>query len=335
MHLPRGVSIAGGAVATVVAAAAIGWGALALAFCAPGPAMLRGGLALGFVLASIALLVLVRPRRLGLVTSAGLFAAILAWWLLIPPRNDRDWQRDLAALAWADVAGDAITVHNVRNIEYRSETDFDVRYEDRTVRLSDLHSLDLFLSYWGSPAIAHTILSFGFTDGRYLAISIEARKEKGEGYSAIRGFFKQYELIFVVADERDLIRLRTNFRGENVYLYRLRTEPAAVRTLFLRYLAEINRLRDHPEWYNALTHNCTTAIRGLASPMTTRAWGGWKLYLNGYMDGLAYEIGAVDRSLPFPELRARSSIDERARAAGGALDFSRRIRQGLPGIPGA
>jgi len=148
----------------------------------------------------------------------------------------------------------------------------------------------------------------------------------GEDYSAIKGFFKQYELIFVVADERDLIRVRTNFRGEQVRLYRLRTEPAAVRVLFLRYLAEINRLRDHPEWCNALTHNCTTVIRGLAAPMAARSWGGWKLYLNGYLDDLAYDIGAIDRSLPFPELRARSLIDGQAGAADSAADFSRRIR---------
>ena len=241
---------------------------------------------------------------------------------------------DLAGLAWAEVHDDTVTVHNVRNTVYRSDTDFDVRYEDRTYRLSDLRTLDFMLSHWGAPGIAHTILSFGFADGRYLAVSIEGRKEKGEAYSAIKGLFKQYELIFVVADERDVVGVRTNVRGEHVYLYRVRTPPSGARAIFLRYVAELDRLRDHPEWYNAVTQNCTTAIRGLTAPVAARSWTGWKIYLNGYLDELAYQIGAVDTSLPFAELHARSLIDDRARAAAGAPDFSRRIREGLPGTGG-
>ena len=131
--------------------------------------------------------------------------------------------------------------------------------------------MDLFLVVWGSPLIAHTIMSFGFDDGRYLAMSIETRKEKGEEYSAVGGFFKQYELIYVVADERDVVRLRTNYRGEEVYLYRLRESPEIARPMFLEYLRHVNRLRDRPEWYNALTHNCTTAIRGHVQPPGARS----------------------------------------------------------------
>lgn len=314
---------------------AVGWGALALAFSGPGGAALRGALILGYALAAGWLLLWARPRRRGWLGFAALFGSLLAWWLVIPPRNDRDWQPHLALLPGAEIAGDMITVHNVRNNLYRSETDYDLRHEDRTYRLSDLNSLDLFLSYWGSPHIAHTILSFGFADGRYLAISIEGRMEKGEGYSAIKGFFKQYELTFVVADERDVIALRTDVRRENVYLYRLRSQPATIRTLLLRYLEEINRLRERPEWYNALTHNCTTVVRGLATPGAERSWASWRLYLNGHLGELAYDIGAVDQSLAYPDLRARSLIDERARAAGAGPDFSRRIREGLPGMAGA
>ena len=309
------------------------WGALALYFGAPVGSTSRLGLALVFVAASAVLLLVVRPRPWGFLGFAALFAVLLAWWLTISPRNDRDWEPDVAQLPWAEIAGDTITVHNVRNIVYRSETDYELRHETRRYRLADLRSLDLVLSYWGSPYIAHTIMSFGFGDGQYLAISIEGRKEKGEGYSAIKGFFRQYELTFVAADERDVIGVRTDFRGEDVYLFRMRTAPPVVRGLFLRYLEEINRLRDRPEWYNALTSNCTTVVRGLAAPLATRSWRSWKLYVNGFLPELGYEVGALDQTLPVGELRARSRIVERARAAGRAPDFSRRIRQGLPAIP--
>jgi hypothetical protein len=190
--------------------------------------------------------------------------------------------------------------------------------------------VDLFLCYWGDRLIAHTMLSFGFTDGRHLCISIETRKEKTENYSALRGFFKQYELIYVVGDERDLVRLRTNYRHEDVYLYRLKASPALVRAVLLDYLKCINQLRERPEWYNALTSNCTTNIRGHTKPYAPHARWDWRLLANGYIDEMIYDRGVVDRHLSFPELRERSRINERARKAGDAADFSRQIREGLP-----
>ena len=219
-------------------------------------------------------------------------------------------------------------MHNVRNAEYRTETDYTVRLEDRALDLSKLRSLDFFLITWGSPLIAHTIMSWGFGGDQNLAISIETRNEKGEQYSALRGFFRQYELVFVAADERDVVRLRTNFRGEDVY--RLDAPPTLARMLLLRYLQEINQLRTRPRWYDALTDNCTTAIQRLAGPGEHRSWWSWKLFLNGYLDELAYDIGALDRSLPFPELKARSRVNERAKAADDDPRFSVLIRDGLP-----
>ena len=251
-------------------------------------------------------------------------------WLAIPPSNTRDWQPDVATLPYAEIRGDRVTVHNVRNADYRSETDYTVRLEDRELDLSRLRSLDLFLVYWGSPLIAHTIMSWGFEGGQYLAVSIETRKEKGEEYSALRGFFRQYELTFVVADERDVVRLRTNFRGEDVYVYQLDVPPADARTLLLKYLRAVNDLREHPQWYNALTDNCTTAIRRLAGSDSRRSWWSWKLFLNGHLDELAYDIGAIDRSLPFPVLKAKSRVNDRAKAANADPQFSARIREGLP-----
>jgi hypothetical protein len=312
------------------AGAFAGWASLALLHRAPGPVAVRAGIALALLAVGGAAFSLVRRRWRRRLALGGLAALVLGWWLSITPSNHRDWQPDVTVLPWAEVDGDAVTVHNVRDNDYRTERDYTVRHESRRYSLAALRTLDLFLSYWGSPLIAHTILSFGFADGRYLAISIETRKEKGEDYSAVAGFFKQYELIYVVADERDVVRLRTNYRGEDVYLYRLLTPPAVARPSFLEYLRHVNRLRDHPEWYNALTHNCTTAIRGHAQPPGARSWTGWKLLANGYLDELAYEIGAVDRAVPFPQLRARSRINDAARAAGDAPDFSRRIRQALP-----
>jgi len=316
----------------LVCCALLGWMALAvyIDFSLLGPPWLRAGLAVLVPVAAVAALWLVRPRRWALAGILGAFVVVLAVWLAIPPSNERDWQPDVATLAFADIQGDRVIVHNVRNVEYRTETDYTVRLEDRTLDLSKLRSLDIFLIYWGSPLIAHTIMSWGFEGDRYLAISIEARKEKGEQYSALRGFFRQFELVFVVADERDVVRLRTNVRGEDVYVYRLDAPPADARALLLRYLEEVNELRKQPQWYNALTDNCTTAIQRLARSGERRSWWSWKLFLNGYLDELAYDIGAIDRSLPFPVLKAKSHVNERARAANDDPRFSVRIREGLP-----
>jgi hypothetical protein len=173
-------------------------------------------------------------------------------------------------------------------------------------------------------------MSWGFEGDQYLAISIETRKEQGEQYSSLRGFFRQYELTFVVADERDVVRLRTNYRGEDVYVYRLDVPPADARLLLLKYLRVVNGLREQPQWYNALSENCTTAIRRIAGSDARRSWWSWKLFLNGHLDELAYDIGAFDRSLPFPVLKGKSRVNERAKAADGDPQFSVRIREGLP-----
>jgi hypothetical protein len=310
----------------------LGWMALAIYFdfSLLGPPWLRAGFGLLVVVSALVALWLVRPRRRALVGILGAFVVVLGVWLAIPPSNERDWQPDVATLAFADIQGDRVIVHNVRNAEYRTETDYTVRLEDRALDLSRLRSLDLFLVHWGSPLIAHTIMSWGFEGDRYLAISIETRKERGEGYSALRGFFRQYELVFVVADERDVVRLRTNVRGEEVHVYRLDVPPAGARLLLLRYLHEVNQLRERPEWYNALTDNCTTGIQRLARSAERRSWWSWKLFVNGYLDELAYDIGAIDRSLPFPVLKAKSHVNERARAANDDPQFSVRIREGLP-----
>jgi hypothetical protein len=240
----------------------------------------------------------------------------------------------VAVLPYAEIDGDDITVHNIRNCDYRTETDYTVHYYDKNFDLSKLRSFDLFLSDWGLKTIVHTLVSFGFEDGSYLCISIETRKEVGEEYSSIKGFFRQYELIYVVADERDLVRLRTNYRqGETVYLYRLKGDSLeAARQIFLDYFRYINKLKETPEWYNALTGNCTTQIRGHTRPYAGKVWWDWRILANGYIDELAYELEVLDTSIPFSELKQRSIINEKAKAADKDPAFSARIREGLPGM---
>jgi Domain of unknown function (DUF4105) len=293
---------------------------------------LRTAAAAGYVVALIVVLVRVPSWRLArLVVLAG-FGVVLAWFLLIPPSNDRDWQPDVAVLPYADINTNQVTIHNIRNCDYRTETDYTVQHYDKTFDLDKLKTVDFYVVYWGSPLIAHTMMCFGFGDEGYVCISIETRKQKGQEYSAIKGFFRQFELTYIIADERDLVRVRTNFRGEQVYLYRLNTDPAVVRLVFLDYLREVNRLKERPEWYNAVTGNCTTSIRGHTKPYTENSPFDWRILLNGRIDELAYERKALDQSLPFPELKARSLINEKAKAADKDPAFSKRIREGLPGM---
>jgi hypothetical protein len=280
--------------------------------------------------------VLHRGLRFALPVFALALVAIGVWWSGLTPSNEGDWQPEVARLAYATINGDIVTVHNIRNFDYRTETDFTPAYYDRTYNLKKLDSGDLVAVYWMGPAIAHLFLSFGFGDDR-LAISIEARKVKGAGYSSAKGFFRQYELYYVVADERDVVRVRTNYRKdppEDVYIYPLRVPPENIRRVFLEYMRKMNALRERPEFYNTLTTNCTTAIL-----MNTRVNPeslplSWKVLMSGYTPAYVYESGRMDRSLPFEELQRRSLVNAAAQAADQAPDFSRRIRAGLPGPAG-
>jgi hypothetical protein len=271
-----------------------------------------------------------RPWK-ALVTAGG-FLLVLGWWLSLKPANDRDWQPDVAVLPYADIAGNRVTIHNIRNCDYHTETNFDVRHYDRTFNLDALRTVDLYLVTWGSPYIAHTMVSFGFSNGDYVCFSIETRKEKGENYSAIKGLFRQFELTYIIADERDLVRLRTNYRqGEEACLYRLRATPEQGRRLFLDYLHRANELREHAEWYNAVTDNCTTAIRAQRAAADRAPWD-WRMLFNGHLDELLYERGVIDTNLPLAELKQRSHINSQARTADKAVDFPQQIRKGLPGF---
>jgi hypothetical protein len=311
---------------------AIAWAFGAVWFDAPfGNAnkVMAGLLALAFAIA----LAFVRPfwRKVGAV--ALLFGAVLAWWLTLSPTNDSDWQPDVAQKGWADIQGDEVTLHNVRNCDYRTETDYTPHWETRTVRISQITGIDLAIDYWGSPWIAHPIVSFQFADAPPLCFSIETRKKLGQTYSTIGGLYRQFELIYIVADERDVIRVRTNYRDEDIYLYHITISSAHARERFLEYIHSLNALRNKPRWYNAITTNCTTSIR-TQHPSNERLPWDWRILLNGKGDELMYERHLiVTDGLPFAQLKTRSLIDNRARAANDSPDFSQLIRVGLPRLP--
>jgi uncharacterized protein DUF4105 len=290
----------------------------------------HGLAAIPFVIALLGVVIFVHGKLLKLVTVFGVFALVVLWWLTLKPSNDGAWQPDVAQTAWAEINGDEVTLHNVRNCDYRTETDFTPRWETRSVRLSQITGMDVAINYWGSPWIAHPIVSFQFSDGLPLCFSIETRKTVGQQYSTLEGFYRQYTLIYVVAHERDVVRLRTNYRREDVYLYHTLASAAQARERFREYISTVNALHESPRWYNAVTSNCTTSIRTQRAVKLRAPWD-WRILLNGKADEMLYQDHAIATGgLSFSELKQRSLINERARAADRDPDFSRVIRENLP-----
>lgn len=326
------LALAGRVLLRLAALPLLAFGSAALWIDGPASRPLAGTLAGACALLSLAALVR-RPARRWLPLALLAPGAALAWWLTLEPRNDRPWQPDVARLPAVTFDGTRVTIDNVRDFRWRSDTDFDARWETRRHDLAEVVALDLFVCYWGPRAIAHTILSWEFADGRRLAISIETRKELGEEYSALRGFFRQFELYYVVADERDVIRVRTDCRGEDLFLYRLRTPPARAAALLRDYLLRIDRLRGQPEWYNALEKNCTTVIFDHVRPVVGHVPFDLRMLANGWIDAMLREQGVVNDSLDYGALRAASAISARARAAGDDPAFSDLIRRDLPARP--
>ena len=307
------------------------WGILAIHFGDSTTSALQTTLSVAFGVAGFAAIISVFFHRWSLRALGGfslLFAVVLVWWFNISPSNDREWQPNVARLAYAVIEGDRVTVHNVRNFTYRSASDFTPEYYTKTYDLSKLDSVDLFAVYWMGPAIAHTIISFGF-GGDYLAVSIEARKERSEGYSPIKGFFRQYELIYIVADERDVIRLRTNYRQdppEQVYRYRLQGPSENGRRFFLDYMEKVNDVKEHPRFYNTLTANCTNVIWMHTHVNPGHIPFSWKILASGYTPEYLYDMERLDTSISFAELRQRGHVNPVAKAIGDTPDFSQQIR---------
>jgi uncharacterized protein DUF4105 len=308
----------------------IGWAALAIHYSNMPWAWLRFALAIIFAAFAIWALWLSRPRRT--VAFTALFLGVVAWWIAIPPSHDREWRTEVAVMPRAFIDGDRVRLTGVRDFEYRTRNDFTVRYEEREVLLSHLIGLDFYVSYFMEGPVGHTFLSFIFDNAPPLTISIETRPEVGEGFAPIASMFKQFELIYVVGSERDLVGVRTNHRGEPTYLYRLNTSGDDARRLLLVYLARINELADRPEFYHLLTNSCTINIVRYANAAGREGRFDIRHLLNGLVDGYLYHSGRVDTTLPFDELRRRSLINAAAQAADGAPDFSQRIRASLPTV---
>ncbi len=273
-----------------------------------------------------------RPGRAWLALGV---AAVLTglWWASIRPSNDRDWAEDVARGVTAEIDGSEAVVHNVRNFDWRSEEDFVPRWESRHYRLDDITSVDLVSSVWSHPAIAHTLVSFGFATGEHLVFSAEIRKERHEVFSELGGFFKGFELVMIAADESDILRLRTNIRREEVSLFPLRLTPTEARALFLSYLAKGNALADAPQFYHTVTANCTTVIFQLARLIEPGIPTDWRILLSGYLPDYVYEHGGMLTTLPLLEIKQRAAISLRAQRADPSLPYSRVIRTGLPEAP--
>ena len=311
------------------------WAVLAIYLAKSPGLIIRIGAAGLFVFGNLAVFLSVRRRWIALPVFLGTFLLVLVWWSLIPASNDRNWLPAMAVLSNATFSNDLVTVHNIRNFDYRSADDFTVQYYDKTFNLDDLEKLYFVISYWGDlQAVAHTFFSFEFSDGECLAISIEARREKGETYSAFKGLFKEYEIMYVVGDERDLIRLRTNYTGERVYLYPTTISPEKARELLVNMLNEVNELNIEPEFYNTITRNCTgSLIDHLDAIYADKTPFYLGHLLNGYTDRRAYLHGNIDTDLPFEEARKAHYISGIAKEYDDDPDFSRRIRDHLPRRP--
>ncbi|BFI95177.1 MAG: DUF4105 domain-containing protein [Rhodanobacter sp.] len=314
-----------------LAVASIGWGALALWYQLPGKGVAR---ALGAVLwcaLAVALFALaIRHRSVRpLLGYALMYALLLAWWSGIRPSRHRDWADDVAHQLTGEVHGNLVVLHDVRDFDWRGEHDYDARWETQRYDLGHLVSADAVLSHWGNPAIAHAMISFGFDDGRHLVFSVEIRKRRGQAFSSIGGFFKDFETVLVAAPESDLIRVRTNVRGEDDYLYPLDIRRSAMRALFLSYVATANRLAVRPAFYNTVTSNCATVVYRMARELDPGLPLDARLLFTGYLPGYLYKIGVLDRRLTLPQWNAHARITGRARACGPGGDFSKAIRAPL------
>ena len=305
------------------------WAALALWYRLPGGKLVRalGSIAWVLLLLLLAALAIDQRTWVPVLALVALHAVLLLWWVRIVPSGQQPWRDDVARLLTGSAHGDQVQLDNVRNFRWRSDSDYDVRWEHREYDLNQLTGADVVLSYWSGQAIAHAMISFGFDDGRHLVFSVEVRKRRAQQYSSIGGFFKQFETILIAADESDIIRVRTNVRREDDYLYPLQMDRATLRALFLSYVHAANHLAVKPAFYNTFTSNCTTIVYRMARQIDAGLPWDVRLLLTGYLPEYLHRVGAIDPDVPVRILRQRGRITELARASASDADFSRAIRR--------
>ncbi|RLA19140.1 MAG: hypothetical protein DRQ62_12315 [Gammaproteobacteria bacterium] len=277
---------------------------------------------------------LVPKRNLAMLFIILAYIAVLIAWNNMQPSNDRDWVPSVAKSPYAITQGNLVSVHNIRNFDYQTEFDFSEKYYAKTYNLDELESLNFLLSFWGGgTTFAHTILSFGFTNGDYIAVSAETRLEKNESQELIKGFFNQYEMIYILADERDIIRLRTNFRKqepEDVFFYPTTLSKEEVRQVFDVIIARVNKLYQQPEFYNTLTQNCFTTLRAdLSTIAPPKNRFDWRVVANGYADQMLYENGTIATDLSFTKAKQYFHINQYVEDDNSPDNFSQRIRPDL------
>jgi hypothetical protein len=300
----------------LVAVISGGWAALALWYQAPGGPVVRAVAAVAWVIFVLTVLALIWAKRGGVPIAAYVLAYVilLAWWGTISPSNHREWADDVSRMLAGQVDGNRVTLFNVRNFNWRTDDDYDARWETRSYDLDQLSTADVILSSWGVPGISHALISFGFNDGSHVVFSVEIRRRKGQSFSSIGGFFKQFESTIIAADEHDIIRVRTNVRNETDHLYRLRMDKAAMRSLFLAYVQEANELGAKPAFYNTVTSNCVTIVYGMAKRIDPGLPYDYRLLLTSYLPSYLYQVGALDTQYPLAVLTQQGDITARARA---------------------
>lgn len=281
------------------------------------------------VVVTAAVAIVVAGRSRPKAGWAGLLVAIIVgvvWWTSIKPSNDRVWAPDVAHGVTAEINGNDVVLRNVRNFDWKTETEATERWETRRYALDKLTSVDLVSSVWSSPAIAHTLISFGFADGQHVVFSAEVRRERGEEFSEVGGFFKQFELVMIAADEADIVKLRTNARKEDVTLLPLKVTEAQARDLFLGFTERSNKLAGQAEWYQTITTNCTTVIFELARHIDNRVPLDWRILFSGYLPGYLYELGIIRTDVPLAQVLQDAAISKKAQGLPPAADYSRGIR---------
>ena len=329
--MPRVLTQSGflrGILVVAILAPSVAWCALAIYYGSQASEALRTAVSASLIFLTAAAIIWLR-FRLAVATVAVPIVVVVIWWINIAPSNNRNWEPEVAVPATVITHGNIVTINNIRDFTYRTPTDFMPHYYNATFDIDDLAEVDLVVSHWSSDLIAHIFLTFGFKDGRNIAISVEVRRRRGETYSTLAGFFKHDELFYVVADERDLIGQRVFARAEAVYLYRLRLSPEEGRRLLLAYFRRVQSLAERPEFYNTLTTNCATGILGAANANRRVIAYNWRILLSGYADRYAYDLGFLATELPFPELKRRSRLAS-LESTDDSETFSERIRKTTP-----